>query len=57
MSNLSGADGLTIYEALKAKLGREPTYADIKADVQRIIGEARPGRVEWLAKQINRRRT
>jgi hypothetical protein len=55
MGNLSGADGLTIYEALKAKLGREPTYADIKADVQRIIDEARFGRVERLAKQINRR--
>ena len=27
----------TIYEALKAKLGREPTNAELKADVQRIL--------------------
>lgn len=30
----------TIYEALKAKLGREPTNAELKADVQRIKTEA-----------------
>jgi hypothetical protein len=30
---------LTIYEALKAKLGREPTNAEIKADVKRILQE------------------
>jgi hypothetical protein len=30
---------LTIYEALKAKLGKEPTNAELKADVYRIIAE------------------
>lgn len=29
----------TIYEALRAKLGREPTNAELKADVQRILSE------------------
>lgn len=28
---------MTIYEALKAKLGREPTNEELKADVQRIL--------------------
>lgn len=27
----------TIYEALKAKLGREPTHEELKADVRRIL--------------------
>ena len=27
---------MTIYEALKTKLGRTPTSAELKADVQRI---------------------
>ena len=31
---------MTIYEALKAKLNREPTRAEIKAEVQRILDEA-----------------
>ena len=31
---------MTIYEALKAKLGREPTNAELKADVKRIGEEA-----------------
>jgi hypothetical protein len=30
----------TIYEALKAKLKREPTHEEIKADVLRILREA-----------------
>ena len=30
----------TIYQALKRKLGREPTHAEIKADVKRILGES-----------------
>lgn len=30
----------TIFEALAAKLGREPTNAELKADVQRIKTEA-----------------
>lgn len=29
----------TIYEALKAKLGREPTHAELCADVKRILTE------------------
>lgn len=31
---------MTIYEALKARLNREPTHAEIKAEVQRILDEA-----------------
>lgn len=27
----------TIYEALRTKLGREPTNAEIKADIHRIL--------------------
>ncbi len=30
---------MTIYEALRAKLGREPTNAEIKADMERIAEE------------------
>lgn len=30
----------SIYEALKAKLGREPTNTELKADVTRILTEA-----------------
>ncbi len=30
----------TIYEALAAKLGREPTNAELSADVRRILSEA-----------------
>lgn len=30
----------TIYEALAEKLGREPTNAELKADVERIKAEA-----------------
>jgi hypothetical protein len=30
----------TIYEALRAKLGREPTHAELVADVRRILREA-----------------
>ena len=31
---------MTIYEALKARLNREPTHAEIKAEVQRILDAA-----------------
>ena len=31
---------MTIYEALKARLNREPTRAEIKAEVQRILDAA-----------------
>lgn len=36
----------TIYEALKAKLGREPTPAEIKADIQRILEDGTRERAE-----------
>jgi len=29
----------TIYEALRAKLGREPTHRELCADVRRILAE------------------
>jgi len=29
----------TIYEALRAKLGREPTNAELKVEVRRILDE------------------
>ena len=31
---------MTVYEALKTKLGREPSNAELKAEVQRILQEA-----------------
>jgi hypothetical protein len=31
---------MTIYEALRAKLGREPSAAELKADVARILRES-----------------
>lgn len=37
----------TIYEALCTKLGREPTNAEIKADVRRILEE---GTIELAAR-------
>ena len=36
----------TIYEALKEKLGREPTHAELKADVRRILEEGTIERAE-----------
>ena len=36
----------TIYDALKARLGREPTPAELKADVQRILEEGTRERAE-----------
>lgn len=38
---------MTIYAALRAKLGREPTPAELKAEVQRIIAE---GTAIWRRK-------
>jgi hypothetical protein len=32
----------TIYEVLKASLGREPTHKELCADVARILGRAEP---------------
>ncbi len=36
----------TIYEALKAKLGHEPTPAEIKAEIQRILEDSTRERAE-----------
>lgn len=36
----------TIYEVLRDKLGREPTHAELCADVKRILTEARIERAE-----------
>jgi hypothetical protein len=36
----------TIYEALRAKLGREPTRAELKADFDRIVTDALIERAE-----------
>lgn len=38
--------GPTIAEALAAKLGREPTHAELRADVSRILSESRIERAE-----------
>ena len=38
---------MTIYEALRQKLGREPTNAELKKDVKRILDE---GLVDLAAK-------
>lgn len=40
-------DKPTIYEALRDKLGREPTNAEIKADVKRILED---GLIELASK-------
>jgi hypothetical protein len=47
----------TIYEALAQKLGREPTHAEIKADVDRILQDGLIERAEagQLAHQKRRR--
>jgi hypothetical protein len=47
----------TIYEALKAKLGREPTNAELKADVKRILNEALIERAEAGKLSHQRKRT
>ena len=39
----------TIYEALREKLGREPTNAELKAEVKRIIAES------WAERQAKRK--
>jgi hypothetical protein len=37
---------MTIYNALKAVLGREPTPAEIKAEMQRILEDGMVARAE-----------
>lgn len=39
---LPSCKGNTIYEALCERLGREPTDAEIKSEIQRILREAKP---------------
>lgn len=36
----------TIYESLKAKLGREPSHSELCDDVRRILDEAMRDRAE-----------
>lgn len=43
---LSG-DGHTIYEALKHKLGREPTHREQCDEVKRILSKGRKGPRAW----------
>jgi len=43
---------VTIYEALRAKLGRKPTHAEIRDDVRRILAAANielagAGKLPW----------
>ena len=47
---------MTIYQALKTKLNREPTHAEIKADVKRILTEALVDRAEQGKLAHQRRR-
>lgn len=47
---------MTIYEALRAKLGREPTNAELKAEVERIKSDglvemAKHGRLQHQRKR------
>jgi len=46
----------TIYEALKTKLNREPSHAEICADVRRILADATRERAE-AGKMRHQRRT
>jgi hypothetical protein len=47
---------MTIYEALKAKLTREPTNAELRAEVSRIkegalVGAAAQSKLSWQRKR------
>lgn len=46
----------TIHEALAAKLGREPTTSEMKADVKRILNEGVIERAEQGKLRHQRRR-
>jgi len=46
----------TIYEALKSKLGREPTHNELCADVRRILTEGTLERGEQGKLRHQRRR-
>ena len=42
----------TIYEALRAKLGREPSHAELVADVKRILADgAERGKLQHQKKR------
>ena len=49
MTRQPGSDDVrkpTIYEVLKAKLGREPTHSELCDDVRRILDESTRDRAE-----------
>jgi hypothetical protein len=41
LPNSSKGKHMTIYQALKAKLGREPSHRELCNEVKRILAEAR----------------
>ena len=50
---------MTIYDALAKKLGRAPTHAELKADVERIktaalVEAATSGRLPFQRKRVRR---
>ncbi len=52
----------TVYEVLRDKLGREPTHAEVTADVRRILTEstvelASQGKLPFQRKRQRSRRT
>lgn len=44
---------MTIYLGLKRKLGREPTHAELQAEVKRIIAESNDARADKEARRIS----
>jgi hypothetical protein len=44
----------TIYEALRTKLGREPTLAELRAEVHRIIAEGTAAANARASKRLQR---
>jgi hypothetical protein len=46
----------TIHNRLKARLGREPTHAELKAEVSRILSDATRGLAEQGKLPYQRRR-
>lgn len=52
---------MTIYDALALKLGREPTNAELKAEVERIkedalVEAAAAGKLSWQRRRSSPRR-
>lgn len=56
MSTATARKPLTIYAALKEKLGREPTHAELTADVRRILADGTIDIAEKGALRHQRRR-